>query len=65
MQSKLPDKVQKQIEKGIEIIRKGGVVAFPTDTVYGLGAGIYIESAIKRIFQISNSGRLKWLCLCF
>jgi L-threonylcarbamoyladenylate synthase len=44
----------KQIEKGIEIIRKGGVVAFPTDTVYGVGAGAYIESAIKRIFEVKN-----------
>jgi len=48
------DKVQKQIEKGIEIIRKGGVVVFPTDTVYGLGAGAYIESAIERIFKVKQ-----------
>ena len=48
------DKVQKQIEEGIEIIRKGGVVVFPTDTVYGLGAGAYIESAIERIFKVKQ-----------
>ena len=54
MQSEFPEDVQKQIDKGIEIIRKGGVVAFPTDTVYGLGAGIYIESGIKRVFEIKK-----------
>ena len=30
------------------------MIAFPTDTVYGLGAGAYIESAIERIFQIKK-----------
>jgi len=54
MQNKLPVKVQKQVEKGIEIIRKGGVIAFPTDTVYGIGAGVYIESAIQRVFQVKQ-----------
>jgi L-threonylcarbamoyladenylate synthase len=53
-QSQLPDRVRKQIEEGIEIIRKGGVLAYPTDTVYGLGAGIYVEAAIERIFNIKQ-----------
>ncbi len=50
----MANNVQKQIEKGIEIIRAGGVIAFPTDTVYGLGAGIYHETGIKRIFGIKQ-----------
>jgi L-threonylcarbamoyladenylate synthase len=54
MQVELPEHIQKQVEKGIEIIREGGVIAFPTDTVYGLGAGAYIEPAINRIFQIKQ-----------
>jgi L-threonylcarbamoyladenylate synthase len=54
MNEPLEEKVQQQIEKGIEIIRKGGVVAFPTDTVYGLGAGAYIEPAIERVYQVKQ-----------
>jgi L-threonylcarbamoyladenylate synthase len=54
MEIELTDKIQKQIEQGVEIIRKGGVIAFPTDTVYGLGAGAYIESAIERIFKVKQ-----------
>jgi L-threonylcarbamoyladenylate synthase len=50
----LPEVVQKQIEQGIEIFRRGGVIAFPTDTVYGLGTGAYFESGIERIFQIKK-----------
>jgi L-threonylcarbamoyladenylate synthase len=48
------EKIQKQIDKGTHIIREGGVVAFPTDTVFGLGAGAYIESAVERIFRIKQ-----------
>ncbi|HKP67672.1 MAG TPA: L-threonylcarbamoyladenylate synthase [Pyrinomonadaceae bacterium] len=34
-----------------EIIRRGGIVAFPTETVYGLGAHLFDEAAIKKIFE--------------
>ena len=34
-----------------EFIRKGGIVAFPTETVYGLGANVFDEKAIARIFE--------------
>jgi len=30
------------------ILKKGGIVAFPTETVYGLGAIVYNEEAVKR-----------------
>jgi L-threonylcarbamoyladenylate synthase len=50
----LPAALQKQIEKGIQLIRDGGVLAFPTDTVYGLGAGAYREAAVRRIFEVKK-----------
>lgn len=39
------------IIKGAEIIRKGGLVAFPTETVYGLGADAMNPSAVAGIFE--------------
>jgi L-threonylcarbamoyladenylate synthase len=39
------------INKGAEIIKKGGVVAFPTETVYGLGADALNKEAVKKIFE--------------
>src|SRR5215470_6084524 len=38
------------IAKAAEIIRGGGLVAFPTETVYGLGADAKNEAAIRKIF---------------
>lgn len=39
-----------------ELLKADGVIAFPTDTFYGLGADIYSDIAVKRIFEIK--GRL-------
>ncbi len=37
-----------------EIIKRGGIVAFPTETVYGLGANVFDEKAIGKIFIAKN-----------
>lgn len=37
-----------------KIINKGGVVAFPTETVYGLGANAFDDKAVKSIFEIKG-----------
>ena len=39
------------ITKAVEILRQGGLVAFPTETVYGLGADAANESAIQKVFH--------------
>ncbi len=38
------------IKQAAEIIKNGGLVAFPTDTVYGLGANVYNPQAVANIF---------------
>jgi len=42
------------IVKAAEIIRGGGIVAFPTETVYGLGANAYNPLAVARIFEVKR-----------
>ncbi|MGB9663643.1 MAG: L-threonylcarbamoyladenylate synthase [Ignavibacteria bacterium] len=42
--------ITSSIKKASEFIKKGEVVAFPTETVYGLGANVYDDEAIKKIF---------------
>ncbi|WP_031434385.1 L-threonylcarbamoyladenylate synthase [Methylomarinum vadi] len=39
------------IQTAVEILRKGGLVAFPTETVYGLGADASNPEAVKKIFR--------------
>jgi L-threonylcarbamoyladenylate synthase len=46
--------LQPEIEKGVRILKKGGVIAFPTDTVYGLGADAFNSMAVERIYEIKD-----------
>ncbi|MDI6883122.1 MAG: L-threonylcarbamoyladenylate synthase [Patescibacteria group bacterium] len=43
-----------QIEKAVKVLKKGGVIAFPTETVYGLGANIFDEKAVRKVFQLKG-----------
>ena len=43
--------LQKQVAIGISVLRQGGLVAFPTDTVYGLGVGVDIPQAVERVYK--------------
>ena len=45
---------QRDLEEGISILKKGGVIAFPTDTVYGLGADAFNSTAVQRIYEIKD-----------
>ncbi len=49
--------IGQQIELAVEVLKGGGVVAFPTDTVYGLGANAYIEQAVAEIYRIKQRPR--------
>ena len=42
------------LERAAALLRSGGVVAFPTETVYGLGANAFDAQAVARIFEIKR-----------
>ncbi len=50
-----PQNPQKRlIAKAVDILRTGGVIAYPTDTIYGFGCDILNKKAIQRIYQIKK-----------
>jgi L-threonylcarbamoyladenylate synthase len=57
MGTRLSSSVREQVEKGVAILKQGGVVAFPTDTVYGLGASIAIDTAVEKVYRIKGRPR--------
>lgn len=44
----------REIDRVVEILREGGVIIYPTDTVYGLGCDITKGKAIERVAQIKG-----------
>lgn len=49
--------------EAVNVLANGGVVLYPTDTVYGLGANIFDNKAVKRVFEIKNRSFLKPLSI--
>ncbi|NJL30815.1 MAG: threonylcarbamoyl-AMP synthase [Phycisphaerales bacterium] len=49
--------VNQMLQQAADLLRTGGVVAFPTETVYGLGANALLPQAVARVFEIKNRPR--------
>jgi len=45
---------EKEVEKALEVLRKGGILLYPTDTIWGLGCDATNSEAVRRIYQIKN-----------
>ncbi|MCJ8165866.1 L-threonylcarbamoyladenylate synthase [Pontibacter sp. E15-1] len=45
---------QRKILEAVEILRKGGVIIYPTDTIYGIGCDIHNARAVERVCQIKG-----------
>ncbi len=56
----------KEIERVVEVLRKGGLVIYPTDTVYGLGCDITNTRALERIARIKGIklAKAQWSFIC-
>ncbi|HZW39495.1 MAG TPA: L-threonylcarbamoyladenylate synthase [Ignavibacteriaceae bacterium] len=60
-----PDNPQlRYINKAVSVLREGGVIIYPTDTVYGIGCDIYNKEALERIFSIKNDGSKLFSFIC-
>lgn len=50
---------QRFINKAVEVLKNGGVIIYPTDTVYGIGCDIFNKEALEKIFHIKNDSSNK------
>ena len=49
------------INRAVEILREGGIIIYPTDTVYGIGCDIFNKAALDRVRTIKNDPDIKLL----
>ncbi|CAD5247167.1 MAG: L-threonylcarbamoyladenylate synthase [Imperialibacter sp.] len=56
----------RKIDQVVEILRNGGVIIYPTDTVYGMGCDIFNQKAIEKILRIKGlkmkNANLSFIC---
>ncbi|MTI31677.1 L-threonylcarbamoyladenylate synthase [Xanthovirga aplysinae] len=57
---------QEKINRIVEILRKGGVIIYPTDTIYGLGCDIFNSKAVEKVCRIKgikkDKSTLSFIC---
>lgn len=49
----------RHIQHAVEVLKNGGVIIYPTDTVYGIGCSVFNTHAIERIYQIKGQDARK------
>lgn len=55
-----PQNPQARLVKNVvDILKKGGIIAYPTDTYYGIGCDIMNKKAIEKIYQLKNRKTIK------
>ncbi len=54
---------REKIDEAADLLRKGGLVAFPTETVYGLGANFQDKAAIDRVYRVKKRSKDKPLTI--
>lgn len=57
--------MQKAVDKCVEILRAGGLILYPTDTVWGIGCDATNEEAVAKVYALKRSEeKHSMLCLC-
>lgn len=57
-------KIEEDIRNAVEVMKKGGVILYPTDTVWGIGCDATNAEAVKRVYEIKQRDDSKALiCL--
>jgi L-threonylcarbamoyladenylate synthase len=49
-----PDSLQDAVRQASDVLRRGGLVIFPTETVYGLAADALSEEAVRRVWEVKG-----------
>ena len=55
--------MKEDLEKAIETIKNGGIILYPTDTIWGLGCDATNDAAVRKIFKIKNRADRKQILI--
>lgn len=50
----MTEEFEKDVEKSLEVLKQGGIILYPTDTIWGLGCDATNEAATERIYQLKQ-----------
>lgn len=53
--------MREEIQKAVEVLKAGGVILYPTDTIWGIGCDASNEEAVKKVYEIKRRSEAKSL----
>ena len=53
--------MQEEIQKAVEVLKAGGIILYPTDTIWGIGCDASNAAAVKKIYEIKKRNEAKSL----
>ena len=56
--------LERALEEASSVLRNGGVIALPTDTIYGIAASVSSDEAIKKLYSIKGRQQNKPIAIC-
>jgi len=59
--SRLPERYRDDLARAVDTLRRGGVIVYPTDTIWGIGCDARDSAAVRRIFNIKRRADSKAL----
>ena len=54
---------KEQIEKAVAVLKAGGVILYPTDTIWGIGCDATNEAAVEKVFALKQRSDSKSLII--
>ena len=48
------EKLKEEVRKDCEVLKNGGIILYPTDTIWGIGCDATNELAVKRIYELKH-----------
>ena len=53
------DKMLEEVNKANDIMRSGGIILYPTDTIWGIGCDATNDEAVKKIFKLKKGKKTR------
>jgi L-threonylcarbamoyladenylate synthase len=57
--------MQIDIDKALQVLRKGGIILYPTDTIWGIGCDATQPDAVKKVYEIKKRSDTKSMLVCW
>lgn len=59
----MQEKIKEEIEKAVKVMKNGGIILYPTDTVWGIGCDALNAKAVEKIYKIKKRSESKSLII--